>query len=455
MARGFRAILRRETTPRGAFPAAAPVAAALNHRILALTAFAIAVLMYWCGGLQSIDLALMDSRFRLLQRAPSDSLVIVQIDPRSIKQLVSWPWPRSVHAQVLDNLFAAGARTVGVDIDFSSPSNAANDAALAAAFDRHPGQIILPAFKQREAGSNGQATVSETFPNALFRDRVRLGAVSVQASADSRIRELPYGETFGPLHIPSMANALAGAHEDKADKFYLDYGIRVFDTRQLSYADVLNGHFDRNDVAGKIVLIGATAVELGDHLAVPVYGSLPGPMLQALGYQSLVQHRALQRTGIVTGIAAAAGVILLLALIAGDGSWRRLLFGLGAIWAGLYGVALAVAAIAPISFDVTAAGLAALVFCALGCLRQLEHQARLLLQQRTADLRRRALMRRVLEDSFDGILVTGGDGTIEMANPAAGRMLGIAPDRMVGMPIGSLLPLSPAACRHRRTILRW
>lgn len=65
--------------------------------------------------------------------------------------------------------------------------------------------------------------------------------------------------------------------------------------------------------------------------------------------------------------------------------------------------ALVIAELSPIDFDVTASGLAALVFCALGCLGQLEHQARLLLQQHAADLRRRVLMHRVLEGTGLGL----------------------------------------------------
>ena len=41
----------------------------------------------------------------------------------------------------------------------------------------------------------------------------------------------------------------------------------------------------------KTVIIGATAAELGDQVPVPVHGALPGPLVHALAFESLVQGR--------------------------------------------------------------------------------------------------------------------------------------------------------------------
>jgi PAS domain S-box-containing protein len=390
----------------------------------------------------------MDARFRLIQRAPSDTLVIVEIDHQSIRQLASWPWPRNYHAQVLDNLFAAGAQTVAVDVDFSSQSASVADAALAAAFERHAGRVILPAFLQVEADTDGLPTIAETFPNSLFRERAQIGAVTVRPADDSLVRQYPYGEMFGQVPMPSLASRLAGAPDIDVGQFYLDYGIRIGDAPRLSYVDVLHGTFDPKAVLGKNVLVGATAVELGDQFAVPLGRVLPGPFLQALGYESLVQHRALQRTGGIASFTAATFVLLILSLMSARWGWRRHLLALAAIWAALYAATLAAAALAPISLDVAMPSVAALLYCLLGCLRQFEQQARLLLQQHLADTRRRAVMQSVLEDSFDGILVADAEGIIEIVNQAAGRLLGRPPETMLGIPVSTLLPVSPPPREH-------
>ena len=414
----------------------------LHYRFAPILVLAVTALAYWWGALEFIEHDLMDSRFRVVRHAPSDSLVIVTIDPRSMRELPAWPWPRSYHARLLDNLFTAGAVTVGVDIDFSSRSTEAADQALAAAIARHPGRVVLPAFLQLESDAGGHPLLHETFPNPLFRESVQIGAVSVHPATDSLVRQSPYAEMFGNTPIPSLASRLAGIPDADPSQFYLDYGIRIRDAPRLSYVDVLNGTFDPKAVRGKNVLVGATAVELGDQFAVPVYRVLPGPLLQALGYESLVQHRALSRTGAMPSLAAAGLILLLLVKISSGWDWRRHLLGLAAIWTALYGVTLAAAAIAPVSVDVAMPAVAALLYCAFACLRQFEQQARLLLQQRVADMRRRALIQSVLEDSFDGILVADADGVIEIANQAAGRLLRQSPEEMLGMPVGAFLPVS-------------
>ncbi len=76
--------------------------------------------------------------------APTD-VVIVAIDDPSIAQLGRWPWPRAVHAALLDRLREAGARAVALDILFTEPesSSGAGDLALATAMRRGP-QTVLP-----------------------------------------------------------------------------------------------------------------------------------------------------------------------------------------------------------------------------------------------------------------------------------------------------------------------
>ncbi len=54
-------------------------------------------------------------------RAVSDQVVIVAIDEKSLEQEGRWPWPRSKHARIIDQLSASGAAVIGVDIFFPEP----------------------------------------------------------------------------------------------------------------------------------------------------------------------------------------------------------------------------------------------------------------------------------------------------------------------------------------------
>ena len=64
--------------------------------------------------------------------------------------------------------------------------------------------------------------------------------------------------------VPTMSAWLAGAQDSAAREIMIDFSIDPATIPQLSYVDVLNGSFDAATVAGKSVLIGPVAIELGD-----------------------------------------------------------------------------------------------------------------------------------------------------------------------------------------------
>ena len=54
-------------------------------------------------------------------RLPSDRIAIIAIDDQSIANIGRWPWPREVHGQLIDQLSAAGAKTVAHTAFFFEP----------------------------------------------------------------------------------------------------------------------------------------------------------------------------------------------------------------------------------------------------------------------------------------------------------------------------------------------
>ena len=60
-----------------------------------------------------------DLGVRANSRAPSDRVAVIAIDDDSIAKIGRYPWPRLVHAQMLDRLREAGAKTVASAIFFS------------------------------------------------------------------------------------------------------------------------------------------------------------------------------------------------------------------------------------------------------------------------------------------------------------------------------------------------
>src|SRR5690606_24370379 len=54
-------------------------------------------------------------------RQPGDRITVVAIDDASINAIGRWPWPRDVHAELIERLQAAGARTMAHTVFFFEP----------------------------------------------------------------------------------------------------------------------------------------------------------------------------------------------------------------------------------------------------------------------------------------------------------------------------------------------
>lgn len=95
---------------------------------------------------RAIELKLFDKL--VVATAPNSAdlpVTIIGIDEESLAQIQKqWPWPRSLHAQILDRLREAGAAVVAFDVVFSEPSQPAEDAAFAEAIHRF-GSVVLAA----------------------------------------------------------------------------------------------------------------------------------------------------------------------------------------------------------------------------------------------------------------------------------------------------------------------
>jgi len=201
----------------------------------------------------------------------------------------------------------------------------------------------------------------------------------------------------------------------------------------------LAGYADLSDIAGKIVLIAPTAIELGDRAPVPNLLSIPGGLLQALAYQSLVSDRALQRAPpyVVLGLAAFAA--FLFASMMARRTWRTGLLVAGGSSVLLLAVPFAVQALMPIMFEAVPSVAVVLLGFGHNVVRRLDRQTLKLLTQSMTLRRTQSFARGVLDSSFDGIITFDATGVIESANPAAGKLFGCTPEELTDSRIMSLL----------------
>ncbi|MCX7724667.1 MAG: adenylate/guanylate cyclase domain-containing protein [Thermodesulfovibrio sp.] len=141
--------------------------------------------------LNSIDLKLKDTRFRLRgEIKPDERVVIVAIDSKSIDRLGRWPWDRKIMAKLIENLKEVSV--IAIDIVFSEPSNAYSDRLLSNAINKG-NTVVGYYFRDEETKINTQSYIN------LMQSRIKI----VKLLEDVKtipVKEFPYAE----LNIPSI-----------------------------------------------------------------------------------------------------------------------------------------------------------------------------------------------------------------------------------------------------------
>ena len=405
------------------------------HALIALGVSA----LYGLGALEFLENSLLDVRYRLVQRPATGDIVHVAIDAPSLRELDVWPWPRSFHATLVDRLVDAGAREIVFDVDFSSRSNPSDDARLAAAFERAGDRIVLPVFGQVVDAGTAQEAQIYAGPREIFRRRALVASFSVQPDPDAVVRRMDWAQQWNGVWVPTWAALAVDAAPAAGPPFLIDYGIQTETIERLSYARVLAGDFEPAVIAGKRVIIGATAVELGDFVPVPGGAILPGVLVQMLAVESALQGRTLHRA---TPLLVILSIVLTQALIGARvtrWSWRKGLIGVAGVGLVLPGGAIAAQAAWPVLIDIVPALTAAVFSYLAGLIGRIDEQQLRILTQSFALRRQNAFIRRVVDNTFDGLLTLDGDGCIQSFNPAAERMFGRARADVQGSALDQLL----------------
>jgi diguanylate cyclase (GGDEF)-like protein/PAS domain S-box-containing protein len=394
-------------------------------QLFALCAFAVALLCGLHGELQS---ALSDFRFRWLSRSASGDVVLIAIDPRSLDALGVWPWPRKVHASLIRQLTSAKVKDIAFDVDFSSYSTKEADADFAAALQAAGGAVVLAEFVQ---SGGGHVLDHVNIPIPQFNSNAWSATVNVTPEQSGLVRQYRPGDYVGLAYEPSMAAVLAHSTDLASKPFYIDYGIRPETIPTVSYIDVIKGVPQvLAQTTGKTVMVGGTAIELGDHLNVPRYGLLPGPLIQALAAETLLQGRALHLPPAAvtfSGLGLLALIMLLVwpfSAIARTGVLLSLavLIEIGSI---------IVQAKFPIIVDTAYFQIAIVCFLIAVALNEIDV---------------RGLLGRIAENRFqkfagsigDGIVCADAQNRITVWNPGAAKIFGYEAIDAIGKPIDEL-----------------
>ncbi|MFC4290868.1 CHASE2 domain-containing protein [Sphingorhabdus arenilitoris] len=229
-------------------------------------------------GTSSFDNLFYDQLSSISRPAADPDILLVNIDDRSLAEIGKWPWPRTVHAQMIERLQKAEPRSITLDVILSEPGNADGDAALAAAM-KGPAPVIMP-LHFISPGSDGRA-YDVVPPAPAFADAAsRIGHVNLEFDSDGVVRrtQLCFDPEGNGNSWPHMMEQVYRVTRNDPSRPYravrcgktllIPYAARG-SHREVSYSDLLNNELPADMIQGRDVIIGASATGLGDAYPVP------------------------------------------------------------------------------------------------------------------------------------------------------------------------------------------
>ncbi|HKW38780.1 MAG TPA: adenylate/guanylate cyclase domain-containing protein [Burkholderiales bacterium] len=316
--------------------------------------------------------------------APDPDIVIVDIDEPSLARMQDaagkFPWPRSVYADLVLGIESQKPRAIVFDILFGEEDT--RDREFDRAFNRSLKgltNVYLPTARLDASGDRNGVPAAQV-AGALGLER------SAAAQPDARIQILPpqivdeeHWRRSGVINfledsdgvgrrywiampaygwlLPSLparvARGLAFPVPD-ADSIVLNWRGSRGSFSRISFADLYddfgrkNRRRPRDELKGKIVVVGVTAAALGDVRVTPISSSSPGVEILATAIDNLKNARAMKPA---PGIARSGLAAILLALVLLAFRLRRNAVETGA------GLAVATAALLGAQYAALGAGL--------------------------------------------------------------------------------------------------
>ncbi|MCU7842704.1 MAG: CHASE2 domain-containing protein [Candidatus Thiodiazotropha sp. (ex Monitilora ramsayi)] len=286
------------------------------------------------GWLWRWDQVLYDLQLGFMSTDPSEDIVIVAVDEKSLEALGRWPWSRSVHARLVEKLSLAGARAIVLDVLFAEPDRTDPEGDIQlihaiAASDR----VFMPVILEQQR-LGGMLVESMPLP-AMSNVAAGLGHVHMDLDADGIGRGIYLYEGLGQAYWPHLMLAVQQWLEsDKAQTEPVPVmtqapNVHIISRRshrlipftgpagnypRYSYSEVLEGAYMQDLFRDRIVLVGVTATGLGDALPTPVSGHgvpMPGVEINANVFDSLRRGTSIEQVGFIPHMIGSGLIVMI------------------------------------------------------------------------------------------------------------------------------------------------
>lgn len=281
--------------------------------IIALVLGTLVTLISGTATVRDVEVKAGDIWFRLRgNRPPPEDIVIVAIDELSyvdLKVPLNQPWPRSLHAKLLERLATYQVKQVVFDILFLDPGpDPAADEALANAVGKLRTVLGAESALLHMTGPNGGYSIEELLrPYEPFRTKGASEALVALPDDSGTIRRFLATKTERTKGLPSLAEAAAGIDVNDSrprpgPRDLINYYGPPRSIPILSYYQVLqeDSPMAANLLKGKTVMVGLllrteTGPAQKDLFVSPFKGRLFGVEVHATAALNLVDNSWISR----------------------------------------------------------------------------------------------------------------------------------------------------------------
>ena len=279
----------------------------------------VALVLAWARVTEKPDTLIHDLWAHFDNSPPPEDVVIVAIDSTSLHEIGRWPWSRDIQAALIEKLTHAGVRSVAMDILLTERDreSAANDFLLSQAIAEN-GRVILPILTGEYIAGNINPELLPIPEMTLAT--AGLGHVFLPLDPDGIVRRVYLKSGFKAPHWSTLSLALAELTgevpvqlpglrmQDDVRRYswMADHQVMIpfygegGSFRTVSASQVLQNEVPLDQLQGKHVFVGVTAVGLGDIHPTPVSSSehpMSGVEIHATVFAGLRDGRLVTETG--------------------------------------------------------------------------------------------------------------------------------------------------------------
>lgn len=274
--------------------------------------------------LETLESRVLDYHIRSAPAEKQDQkVVLILASNKSMSDISAWPWPRDIWATLISERINS-AKTIALDVLFSSETQTGQDDKLAQAMEAH-GNVILAAHM-------GEELRRSRYPiKPLFDASAGVGYINIQPDRDGNARRFTlaaHGLDKNEL-LPSfpyaayIANGGQAYIEPAGDEYALVQGDRSVpldgslsmgklyvpseNYEIYEFSDVYNGNVPPEAFDGALCFVGVSATGAEGTIMTPG-GSMFGTRYLADSYVSIVEGRNPQRSAAFTDFLLCLGL---------------------------------------------------------------------------------------------------------------------------------------------------